>query len=34
VDDEECQVPFRFTGEIAKVAFKLGPVQLLPEEKK
>ena len=28
VEDTDYQVPFRFTGEIAKVTFKLGPVQL------
>ncbi len=28
VDDNDYQVPFRFTGKLAKVTFKLGPVQL------
>jgi arylsulfatase len=30
VDDSDYQVPFRFTGTINKVGFKLGPSQLLP----
>jgi hypothetical protein len=28
VDDKDYQVPFRFTGKIGKVTFKLGPTQL------
>jgi len=28
VDDKDYQVPFRFTGKIAKLTFKLGPPQL------
>jgi arylsulfatase len=28
VDDNDHQVPFRFTGKIAKLTFKLGPEQL------
>lgn len=28
VDDQDYQVPFRFTGQIGKVTFKLGPEQL------
>jgi arylsulfatase len=28
VDDRDYQVPFRFTGKLGKVTFKLGPVQL------
>ncbi len=28
VDDRDYQVPFRFTGTIAKLTYKLGPVQL------
>jgi hypothetical protein len=28
VDDNDYQVPFRFTGKIATLTFKLGPVQL------
>jgi hypothetical protein len=34
VDDADYQVPFRFTGTINKVSFKLGPSQLLPEDHK
>jgi hypothetical protein len=30
VDDADYQVPFRFTGSINKVSFKLGPSELLP----
>ena len=26
VDDKDYQVPFRFTGKIAKLTFKLGPL--------
>ncbi len=28
VEDKDYQVPFRFTGKLAKVTFKLGPTQL------
>jgi hypothetical protein len=28
VDDGDCQVPFRFTGTVDKVTFKLGPSKL------
>ena len=28
VDDKDYQVPFRFTGKIDKLTFKLGPPQL------
>jgi hypothetical protein len=28
VDDKDCQVPFRFNGNIDKLTFKLGPPQL------
>ncbi len=34
VDDADYQVPFRFTGTISKVDFKLGPSQMLPEDHK
>ncbi len=34
VDDKDYQVPFRFTGKIAKLTIKLGPEQLGLEEKK
>ena len=34
VNDKDYQVPFRFTGKIAKLTFKLGPEQLSPEDKK
>src|SRR5262249_33715978 len=34
VDEKDYQVPFRFTGKIAKLTFKLGPEQLSTEEKK
>ena len=34
VDDADYQVPFRFTGTINKVDFKLGPSQMLPEDHK
>ncbi len=33
VDDKDYQVPFRFTGKLAKLTVKLGPVQLPPEKK-
>ena len=34
VDDADYQVPFRFTGTINKVGFRLGPSELLPEDHK
>ena len=34
VDDEDYQVPFRFTGTIDKVSIKLGPSELLPDNHK
>ena len=34
VDDADYQVPFRFTGTINKVSFKLGPSELMPEDPK
>jgi arylsulfatase A-like enzyme len=34
VDDADYQVPFRFTGTLSKVSFKLGPSELLPEDHK
>ena len=34
VDDNDYQVPFRFTGNIAKLTFKLGPVQLTESDRK
>jgi arylsulfatase A-like enzyme len=34
VDDKDYQVPFRFTGKIAKLTFKLGPEQLVEEDRK
>ncbi len=34
VDDKDYQVPFRFTGKIAKVTFKLGPLQLTEDDHK
>jgi hypothetical protein len=34
VDDKDYQVPFGFTGKIAKVTFKLGPTQLTSLEQK
>lgn len=33
VDDQDYQVPFRFTGKINKLAVKLGPNQMLPADK-
>ncbi len=33
VDDKDYQVPFRFTGKIGAVTFKLGPEQLTSAEK-
>ena len=32
VDDKDYQVPFRFTGKLSKLTFKLGPVQLTSED--
>jgi arylsulfatase A-like enzyme len=34
VDDKDYQVPFRFTGKIAKLTYKLGPVQLTSDDHK
>jgi arylsulfatase len=34
VDDKDYQVPFRFTGKLAKLTFKLGPVQLADVDRK
>jgi arylsulfatase len=34
VEDKDYQVPFRFTGKVDKVTFKLGPVQLASDEHK
>ncbi len=34
VDDKDYQVPFRFTGKIAKLTIKLGPEQLADAERK
>jgi arylsulfatase len=34
VDDNDYQVPFRFTGKLAKVTFNLGPEQLTAEDRK
>jgi arylsulfatase len=34
VDDDDYQVPFRFTGKIAKLTFKLGPEQITEEDRK
>jgi arylsulfatase A-like enzyme len=34
VDDQDYKLPFRFTGKIAKVTFKLGPVQLAEQDRK
>jgi arylsulfatase len=32
VNEKDYQVPFPFNGKIAKLTFKLGPMQLSPEE--
>jgi arylsulfatase len=32
VDDNDYQLPFRFTGKIAKLAYKLGPMQLTSQD--
>jgi hypothetical protein len=34
VDDKDYQVPFRFTGKLDKLTYKLGPEQLMPEDQK
>jgi len=34
VDDRDYQVPFRFTGKIDKLTFKVGPVQLASEDRR
>jgi arylsulfatase len=34
VDDRDYQVPFRFTGKIDKLTFKLGPLQLTKEDQR
>jgi arylsulfatase A-like enzyme len=34
VDDNDYQLPFKFTGQIAKVTFKLGPEQLTSDDRK
>jgi arylsulfatase len=34
VDDKDYQVPFRFTGKLAKLTFKLGPEQLAEADRK
>jgi arylsulfatase len=34
VDDRDYEVPFSFTGKIAKLTFKLGPTQLTSAEQK
>jgi len=34
VDDKDYQVPFRFTGKIAKLTIKLGPEQLAESDRK
>lgn len=31
VDDKDCQVPFRFTGKLAKLTVKIEPKMLPPE---
>jgi arylsulfatase len=33
VDDQDYQVPFRFTGKITKLTFKLGPTQLTSNDR-
>jgi arylsulfatase len=33
VDDEDYQVPFKFTGKINKLTISLGPEQLTPAER-
>jgi len=34
IDDNDYQVPFRFTGKITKLTYKLGPVQLTSDDHK
>jgi len=34
VDDNDYQVPFRFTGKLSKLTFKLGPEELMPQDQK
>jgi arylsulfatase len=34
VDDKDYQVPFRFTGKLTKLTYKLGPEELMPEDQK
>jgi len=34
VDDKDYQVPFRFTGKLNKLTFKLGPTQLASDDQK
>jgi arylsulfatase A-like enzyme len=34
VDDKDYQVPFRFTGKITKLTYRLGPVQLTSDEQR
>jgi hypothetical protein len=34
VDDNDYQVPFRFTGKLSKLTYKLGPEELMPEDQK
>ena len=33
VDDKDYQVPFRFTGKLNKLTFKLGPTQLTNDDR-
>jgi arylsulfatase len=34
VDDNDYQLPFRFTGKIDKLTYKLGPVQLTSDDQR
>jgi len=34
VNDKDYQVPFRFTGKITELTFKLGPVQMTSADQK
>ena len=34
VDDNDYQVPFRFTGKIDKLTYKLGPPQLTEDDRR
>jgi hypothetical protein len=34
VDDNDYQIPFRFTGKLSKLTFKLGPEELMPEDQR